>query len=90
MFSNIEEPYDELAKYLNSAIIKLFYGFSRGAKNWRNEKINALPSQKTLSGLQMELSLDKIVWIVLGVKYAKDCKIQSKLYLIRRISQHTV
>ena len=39
MFSNIERPYDILLKYLNSAITKLFYYFSRGAKNEKNAKI---------------------------------------------------
>ena len=37
---------------------------------------DALPSQKTLSGWQMELSLDEVAQMVLGVKYAKNCKIQ--------------
>ena len=37
MFSNIEEPYDMLPKYSNSAITKLFYFL--GAKNERNTKI---------------------------------------------------
>ena len=35
-----------------------------------------MPSQKTLSGWQMELTLNKSAQIVMGVKYAKDCKIQ--------------
>ena len=32
IFSNIEEPYDKLPKYLNSAITNLFYCFSRGER----------------------------------------------------------
>ena len=38
-FSNIEEPYDKLPKYLNSAITKLLYCFCKGTKNGRNTKI---------------------------------------------------
>ena len=37
-FPNIEEPYDKLPKQLNSAMAKLFYCISRGAKNQRNGK----------------------------------------------------
>ena len=39
MFFNIEEPYDNLPKHLNSAITKLFYCFSRGAKNGKTQKL---------------------------------------------------
>ena len=39
MFSKIEQSYDILPKYLHSAIAKLFYYFSRGAKNEKNAKI---------------------------------------------------
>ena len=39
MFSNIEETYDKLPKHLISAFRKLFYCFSRGAKNGRIAKI---------------------------------------------------
>ena len=42
MFSNIEEPYDKLPNDLNSATSKLFYCFSRDAKNGRNTKIEKI------------------------------------------------
>ena len=37
-------------------------------------KFDAMPLQKTLSGWQMKLSLDKVAQIDLGVKYAKLVK----------------
>ena len=39
MFSNIEETYGKLPKHLNSAITKMFYCFSKGAKTGGNTKI---------------------------------------------------
>ena len=37
-------------------------------------KFDALPSQKTLSGWKMELTLDRVAQMVLGAKYAKNHK----------------
>ena len=45
--------------------VHLFVNF----QNLYHFKFDALPSQKTLLGWQMELSLVKIAQIVLGVKY---------------------
>ena len=53
--------------------IKIIY--APGNKS-RNNIFDAVPSQKTLSGWQMELSLDKVAQIVPGVKYSKNGKIQ--------------
>ena len=49
--------------------VRLFENF----QNLWHFKFDALPSQKSLSGWQMELSLEQIV---LGVEYAKNRKIQ--------------
>ena len=37
--------------------------------------------KKTLNGWQMELSLDKVAQMVLGVKYAKNRKIQRENHI---------
>ena len=54
--------------------VRLFENF----QNLWHFKFDAFPSQKSLRGWQMELSLEQIV---LGVEYAKNSKIQRVIHI---------